>query len=269
MTKNRWRVKPGNPARLARIDPASRLGAPDGRKATDAATAVLGSRLAELHDPFWAERKHALLLVLQAMDTGGKDGTIKHVLSGINSQGVRVASFKAPSENERDHDFLWRVHSQTPARGEIGVFNRSHYEDVLIVRVHDLVPEKQWRARYDQINAFEELLVASGTTIVKCFLHISKEEQARRLQARLDDPDKGWKFNKDDLLERAHWDEYQEAYEEAITRTSTAHAPWHVIPANHKHYRNFVVSQLLVDALESLNPKYPPPDPDLDGVVVT
>jgi PPK2 family polyphosphate:nucleotide phosphotransferase len=265
----RWQVKPGTPARLDRIDTKSTPGAPRTREACEALLPAVFDRLGPLHDRLWAERKRSVLLVLQAMDTGGKDGTIKGVLRGLNPQGVRVASFKAPTEIELAHDFLWRVHQATPAQGELGVFNRSHYEDVLIVRVHDIVPKRVWRQRYDLINGFEELLTAAGTTVVKVFLHISKDEQARRLQARLDDPTKRWKFNPDDLAERAYWDEYMKAYEDAITRTSTKHAPWHVVPADKKWYRNWAVATIVTNVLESLDPEYPPPPKDYDKIVIT
>jgi PPK2 family polyphosphate:nucleotide phosphotransferase len=208
-----------------------------------------------------------LLVVLQAMDGGGKDGTIKHVFRGMNPVGARVASFRVPSEEEASHDFLWRVHRHTPAGGEVVVFNRSHYEDVLVVRVHGLVPESVWRPRYRHINAFEEILAAAGTEVVKLFLHISKEEQADRFRARLSDPAKRWKFRRGDLDERKRWDDYQVAYAEAIERTSTVAAPWFVIPADHKWYRNWAVSRVVLETLEAMNPQYPHEE-DLDGVVV-
>jgi PPK2 family polyphosphate:nucleotide phosphotransferase len=202
------------------------------------------------------------------MDTAGKDGTIRTVMSGVNPQSFQITSFKTPSSVELDHDFLWRIHHAVPRRGEIGIFNRSHYEDVLIVRVHNLVPEKEWRSRYDRINEFEELLVDGGVTIVKCFLHISKDEQRERLQARLDNPNKRWKFNMGDLDERKLWDEYQRAYEDALTHCNTDHAPWHIIPADRKWYRNLVVSKILRETLEKLNPQFPVPATNLDGIVV-
>ncbi len=216
----------------------------------------------------YAEDRRAILLVLQGMDTAGKDGTIRTVMSGVNPQSFQITSFKTPSSVELDHDFLWRIHHAVPRRGEIGIFNRSHYEDVLIVRVHNLVPEKEWRSRYDRINEFEELLVDGGVTIVKCFLHISKDEQRERLQARLDNPNKRWKFNMGDLEERKLWDEYQRAYEDALTQCNTSHAPWHIIPADRKWYRNLVVSKILRETLEKLNPQFPVPATNLDGIVV-
>ena len=206
--------------------------------------------------------------MLQAIDAGGKDGTIRRVFGGVNPQGCEVTSFKAPSEEELAHDFLWRVHKATPRRGKIGIFNRSHYEDVLIVRVHDLVPKAVWSKRYAIINSFEENLVASGTTVVKFFLHISKEEQAERFRKRLEDPEKHWKFRKADLDEREHWDDYQEAFEDALTKTSTKHAPWYVIPSDRKWYRDWVVLSILVETLRDMDPQFPPPEEDLAGIVV-
>ncbi len=216
----------------------------------------------------YAENRRAVLLVLQGMDTSGKDGTIRTVMSGVNPQSFQITSFKQPSSEELDHDFLWRIHAAVPRRGEIGIFNRSHYEDVLIVRVHNLVPEQEWRSRYERINEFEKLLIEGGVTMVKCFLHISKEEQRQRLQARLDNPDKRWKFNKGDLAERKLWDDYQQAYEDALNHCHTHHAPWHIIPADRKWYRNLVVSKILRETLEKLDPQFPPPEANLDGIVV-
>jgi PPK2 family polyphosphate:nucleotide phosphotransferase len=208
------------------------------------------------------------LVVLQGPDAAGKDGTISHVFTGINPQGARVASFKEPTGEELAHDFLWRIHRQVPRAGEIGIFNRSHYEDVLVARVDKLAPPSVWRARYGHINAFEHLLTDGGTTVVKFFLHISYEEQGRRLQDRLDRPDKRWKLTRSDLTERGHWQDYVEAYAEAIARTSTEIAPWYVIPADHKWFRNWAVSKVLVEALEALDPRYPEPPP-LEGVTVS
>lgn len=225
-------------------------------------------RLNELQNLLYADSGHALLIILQAMDAGGKDSTIRHVAGAFNPQGVRVVSFKVPTEHELAHDFLWRVHQQTPRRGEIAIFNRSHYEDVLVVRVHNLVPELVWRQRYDQINAFEQLLADNGVTILKFFLHISKEEQKQRFEERLRNPRKNWKFRRGDLSERAVWDEYMAAYEEALSRCSTEHASWIVVPADHKWYRNLVVSRFLIRAIESLELSYPPGEPDLESVLV-
>jgi PPK2 family polyphosphate:nucleotide phosphotransferase len=268
----RWRVPPHTapytPLRLADVDPRDASGAPGGKKETSSTFADLRSRLRDVQERLWAERRQSLLVVLQAMDAGGKDGTLKHVFRGLNPVGARVASFRVPTEEELAHDFLWRIHQHAPAKGEVVVFNRSHYEDVVVVRVHDLVPEDIWRARYERINQFEQLLGSTGTRVVKLFLHISKEEQADRFRARLDDPAKRWKFRKGDLDERARWDAYMVAYGEAIERTSTADAPWYVVPADHKWYRNWAVSQILLETLADMNPQYPPEE-DLAGVVVT
>ncbi len=265
----RWRIEPGTDAGLATIDSGSTEGAPGDKSKTQAASKDLYGQLAGLQERLYAEGERSLLVVLQALDAGGKDGTIKNVFRGLNPAGSRVVSFKVPSKEEQSHDFLWRIHAKTPARGEVVVFNRSHYEDVLIVRVHGLVPEEVWRPRYQYINDFEANLAASGTRIVKLFLHIAKEEQAKRFQARLDDSTKHWKFRKGDLAERARWDDYMAAFEEAITRTSTEHAPWYVVPADKKWYRNWAVARILVETLEDMDPQYPPPEEDLTGVVVT
>jgi PPK2 family polyphosphate:nucleotide phosphotransferase len=216
----------------------------------------------------YAENKRAILLVLQGMDTAGKDGTIRTVMTGINPQSFQITPFKVPSSEELDHDFLWRIHRAVPRRGNVGIFNRSHYEDVLVVRVHNLVPRAQWESRYDRINEFEKLLTEGDVTLIKCFLHISREEQRERLQARLDNPDKRWKFSRGDLAERKLWDEYQRAYEVALTRCNTAHAPWHIIPSDRKWYRNLQVSQIFRGVLEQLNPHFPPAEEGLDDVAV-
>ncbi len=197
-------------------------------------------------------------MVLQARDAGGKDGTIRHVFQGVNSQGVRVTSFKAPNTLELAHDFLWRIHAQTPPRGMIGIFNRSHYEDVLVVRVSNLAPESVWRPRYEHINNFERMLTDAGTTILKFYLHISNKEQKERLQARLDEPDKHWKFDRGDLQKRAQWDDYTEAFEEMLERCTTEYAPWYVIPADQKWYRNLAVARVIVHTLKEMNLQYPP-----------
>lgn len=264
----RWLVKPGSKLRLADIDTNSADGAPGDKVATSLAADDLVVELGDWQTRLWAEGKQSLLMVLQAMDAGGKDGTIRKVFTGVNPQGVRVASFKAPTEKELSHDFLWRIHQQTPAAGEMGVFNRSHYEDVLIARVDELVPEAVWRARFEQIRNFESTLAAAGTTVVKFFLHISKDEQAQRLQARLDDPTKRWKFAAADLEVRKHWDDYQTAYEDAIRETSTDEAPWYVIPADRKWYRNWAILNVLLAHLERLDPQYPPEEPGLHGVTI-
>jgi PPK2 family polyphosphate:nucleotide phosphotransferase len=225
-------------------------------------------KLRDLQEVFFADGRFSLLVVLQGMDTSGKDGAIEHVFHGVNPQGVQVASFKRPSEEELAHDYLWRVHQQTPRRGQIVVFNRSHYEDVLVVRVHSLVPKDVWRKRYDQINDFEQHLVENGTTILKFFLYISKDEQKQRLQARLDDPNKRWKFAVGDLKERELWDDYVDAYEDVLSKTNTESAPWHVVPANKKWYRNFVITRKIVETLEGMGLKYPEPKDDLTNIVI-
>ncbi|MEL6962821.1 MAG: polyphosphate kinase 2 family protein [Pseudomonadota bacterium] len=224
--------------------------------------------IAELQNRLYAEGKQALLIVLQATDTGGKDSTIRKVLGPINPQGVEVTSFKAPSSVELAHDYLWRIHQAVPAKGMIGVFNRSHYEDVLIVRVHNLAPRDKVEQRYDQINEFERHLAENDVTILKFFLHISKDEQKERLQARLDDPSKHWKFNPNDLKERERWDEYEEAFELALSRCSTKHAPWFVIPADRKWYRNAVIARIIRRTLEAMDPQYPEDSFDASNIVI-
>ena len=228
---------------------------------------AMHEELAALQDKLWAEARRSVLVVLQAMDTGGKDGTIRHVLGSVNPQGTRIVSFKAPTPAEHAHDFLWRVHKAAPAAGEIGVFNRSHYEDVVVVRVNRLVPDEACEQRYGLIRSFEDLLGHGGTTVVKLFLHISKDEQRRRLQRRLDRPDKRWKFQASDLTARARWDDYMAAYQDAIVRTSTTTAPWYVIPADHKWYRNWAVSRVLLDTLRAMDLRYPDPR-DLGSIEV-
>ena len=257
MPRNPWLVKPKDSFDLAKVDPGSTAGPPGGKDGANAALADLSQRLFGLQERLWAEGKRSLLVVLQGMDTGGKDGTIRHVFEGVNPLGVKVTSFKAPSDEEKRHDFLWRAHKAVPAAGEIGIFNRSHYEDVLIVRVHGWVPEEQWRARYDAINDFERHLVEGGTTIVKFWLHISPKEQGKRLRSRLDTEDKRWKFNPDDIEERKHWADYMSAAAEMLSRTATDEAPWYVVPADHKWYRNWVVSSVLNDTLAAMDPQYP------------
>ena len=219
-------------------------------------------KLAALQERLYAEGQQSLLMVLQARDAGGKDGTVKHVLYGLNPQGVTVTSFKVPTPLELSHDFLWRVHAVAPAAGMMAVFNRSHYEDVLVTRVHGLIGEAEVKRRYEHIRAFEALLNGGHTRIVKLYLHVSKEEQKQRLQARLDDPEKRWKFNIDDLKERERWDDYTKAYEDTISATSSRAAPWYVIPADHKWFRNDLIGQILQDTLENMNPQFPEPDFD-------
>jgi PPK2 family polyphosphate:nucleotide phosphotransferase len=220
--------------------------------------------VAELQKRLFAEHRRALLVVLQAMDAGGKDGVIRSVLTGINPAGVRVASFGAPTTTDLDHDYLWRIHHELPERGRIGVFNRSHYEDVLVVRVKELAPEDLWRSRYDSINDFERMLAREGTTIVKFFLHISKDSQMDRFRERLEREDKHYKFSANDVRERRNWDAYQDAYEEALNHTSTDWAPWYMVPADHKWYRNLVVARTVATVLEEMNPRWPEPEEDLE-----
>jgi len=266
-----WRVKLGRKVDLDAVAADSTEGAPGGgdKATTIKETGVLTERIGELQHRLWAEGTRSLLVVLQAMDAAGKDGTVKHVFRGVNPMGVRGVAFEAPSKTELAHDFLWRIHRELPERGDIGIFNRSHYEDVLIVRVNRLVPESVWRPRYEAIRRFEEHLVAEGTTIVKLYLHISKEEQAARFRARLEDPTKNWKFAAGDLDVRERWDDYRSAYVEAIRRTATADAPWYVIPADRKWYRNWVVSTILVETLERMDPQYPPPAEGLGDIAFT
>lgn len=225
-------------------------------------------RIRDLQARLYGERRQSLLIVLQAIDTGGKDGTIRGVFQGVNPQGCQVWSFKAPGPEELEHDFLWRYHLKAPPRGMITIFNRSHYEDVLVVRVKHLVPEDVWRPRYDLINEFEEMLARSNTTVIKFYLHISKAEQKHRLESRLKDPNKHWKFSSGDLKERAYWDEYMAAFEDALNHCSTGHAPWYVVPANKKWYRNLVVARTIADTLEAMAPQFPPGEKGLDKIVV-
>ena len=224
--------------------------------------------MAEMAKRLYGENRRSVLLILQGMDTAGKDGTIRSVMRGMNPTSCQVSSFKKPSEEELEYDFLWRVHKVAPRRGNIGIFNRSHYEDVLIVRVHSLVPKEKWEQRYRIINDFEKLLASADTRIVKCFLHISKDTQRERLQARVDDESKHWKFNMADLDERKKWDDYQEAYEVALEQCSTEIAPWHIIPSDQKWYRNLVVSELLKKTLEDMSPEFPEPESNYSGIVV-
>lgn len=264
----RYKVDPGAHVHLAQLDPRTTGDFEGDKQAGEALLARLTKQLAKLQEVFYAQGKHRLLIVLQAMDTGGKDGTISHVFDKVNPQGVDVASFKRPSEVELAHDYLWRIHHYVPGNGQMVIFNRSHYEDVLIARVHQLVPKERWKRRYDHINAFETMLADEGTTIVKFFLHISKEEQRKRLQARIDKADKHWKFDPNDLTERKRWDDYLEAYEEAIRRTSTKAAPWYIVPADRKWYRNLVVAQTVVQTIEELHPTYPKSKLELENLVV-
>lgn len=264
----RYRVKPGSKVKLAEVDPGEQRGFSGDKAAGKELLLKLNKELEALQEVLYAEHRQKVLVVLQAMDTGGKDGVIRNVFEGVNPQGVKVANFKVPTAEELDHDYLWRVHKQTPGKGEIVIFNRSHYEDVLVVRVHGLVPKEVWKRRYAQINAFERLLAEEGTTIFKFYLHISKEEQRQRLQSRLDDPSKHWKFNVGDLKERDLWDEYMKAYEAVLERTSTNYAPWYVVPADRKWYRDLVVAAILIQGLRKLDMHYPEPKEDLSQVVI-
>jgi len=267
--RDRWLVRPGAPVHLDRIDTRSTDGAPGDKDATQATFPVLWEQLQELQERLYAESSRSVLVVLQAIDAGGKDGTIRNVFRGLNPLGVRVTGFKAPTEAELARDFLWRVHAEVPRHGEIAVWNRSHYEDVLAARVRGLVPEGVWRRRYGHIRAFEALLADSATTVVKVLLHISKEEQRERLQARLDDPRKRWKFNPGDLDERARWDDYQAAFADALAETSTEQAPWYCVPADRKWYRNWAVLRILVETLEALDPRWPDAADGVAGTNVT
>ncbi len=264
----RYRVKPGAAPRLAERDPAATGGLPGTKEARVARLDELAGRLDELQDLFYAEHRHRLLVVLQGMDTSGKDGTIRHVFAEVDPLGVRAVSFKAPVGEELERDYLWRVHRQVPGSGEIVIFNRSHYEDVLVTRVHGWIDRAECARRYDQINAFERTLAETGTTIVKFFLHLSKEEQRARLQARLDDPTKRWKFDPHDLEEREKWDDYLRAYEDAIAATSSDWAPWYVVPADSKSARNLLVSLILIETLQGLEMRYPEPTQDYSTLVV-
>jgi PPK2 family polyphosphate:nucleotide phosphotransferase len=263
----RHRVEPGSTVRLSDLDPHDTSAVEGGKEERKALAAALNARLLELQELLYAEGRHRVLVVLQAPDTGGKDGTIKHVFAGVNPTGVTVTSFKRPTAEDLAHDYLWRVHPHVPGDGQLKIFNRSHYEDVLAVRVFGFAPEERWARRYDHINAFEQMLVDEGTTILKFFLHISADEQRARLQARLDTPEKNWKFDPADLEARARWDDYTAAYEDMLSRCSTPWAPWWVVPANSKSMRNLVVGAVLVDALERLDMAYPEP-PDLRGITV-
>jgi PPK2 family polyphosphate:nucleotide phosphotransferase len=260
------RVEPGAKVDLARFD----CGATFGREksaATDELANVL-ARLTDLQERLWAEAARAVLVVIQGIDAAGKDGTIRVIAGALNPQGTPVASFKAPTPLELAHDYLWRVHQRVPAKGEIGIFNRSHYEDVLIVRVHGLVPEKRWRRRYEHIRNFEKMLTDEGVTIVKFFLAIDRDEQRARLQDRVDDPTKRWKFNPGDLAERARWDDYRAAFQEMLEETSTAYAPWYLVPANRNWLRNLAVGEILADTVDALKPAYPAAAPGVEGTTV-
>ena len=265
----KYLVKPGSKVDLRKIDPNDDSlfhggGKDDSLKAFD----KLQDELQHLQKFLYAQHKHRILVVIQAMDTGGKDGCVKHVFSRIDPQGIIVCPFKKPSEEELAHDFLWRVHQKVPRNGQLVVFNRSHYEDIIAVKVKKIFPDKVWKQRYQHVVDFERMLAEEGTTIVKIYLHISKDEQKERLDSRLENPDKHWKFNPDDLKDRALWDQFMETYEELLPRTSTTHAPWYVVPANRKWYRNLVVARIMVDTLKKLDMKFPAIDWDPSEMVV-
>jgi PPK2 family polyphosphate:nucleotide phosphotransferase len=262
------RVPPGRPAELAGRSPRDRLDLGD-KQAASARMADLVAELSLLSNRLWAEARRSLLLVLQGLDASGKDSTISHVFTGVNPQGCRVHSFKTPAGAEVAHDYLWRIHAACPERGELGIFNRSHYEDVVTVRVNKLAPERVWKHRPAHIREFERMLTDEGTTLVKVFLNVSPEEQGRRLQARLEDPEKAWKFRREDLDNRARFDDYIAAYDEVLTETSTDWAPWYVVPADRRWVRNLAVAELLVASLRAVDPQLPPPDPELHGLRVT
>ncbi len=253
----RYRVEPDERFSIADADPDETDGLE--QEQVRAERAGLVEQITELQERLYAEEKRSLLVVLQGIDAAGKDGTVKHVLRGTNPAGVRVYSFKQPSNEEAAHDFLWRYHQATPGDGMIHAFNRSHYEDVLVVRVKDLAPEDLWRSRYDSINDFERMLVREGTTILKFFLHISREEQLEKFRERLERPDKYWKWSDNDIKEREHWDDYQRAYEDALNATSTPWAPWYAVPANHRWYRNYVVARVLAATLTAMDPRFQEP----------
>jgi PPK2 family polyphosphate:nucleotide phosphotransferase len=261
------RVKPGSAPQLDHRDPGARVGA-QGKKEGVERIAHLVERLGELHTRLYAESTRSVLLVLQGTDASGKDGTIRTVFTGVNPQGCRVQSFKAPTVAELAHDYLWRIHSACPARGEIVIFNRSHYEDVIAVRVRQLADRNVWHRRYEHIRSFEKLLTDEGTAVVKVFLHLSRGEQRTRLQQRLDDPEKRWKFRAGDLDDRALWDEFAGAYEDALHMTSTDYAPWYVVPADHNWSRNLAVAEILVSTFEQMNPKLPEPDPGITATTI-
>ncbi len=259
------RVEPGSQVRLAEL-PTRADDFHDDRDAAEREFKKLRRELVDLQYRLYAEGKRKVLVVFQAMDAGGKDGTIRRVFQGVNPQGVRVTSFKEPSKLELAHDFLWRIHQAAPGTGMIGLFNRSHYEDVLVVRVDEIVPEEIWRPRYEMINNFEGLLAANRTTVIKFFLHISREEQKERFEARLDEPAKQWKFSRGDLDKRRQWSDYMAAYEEALTRCSTAHAPWWTIPADQKWYRNLAIARVLVGTMRQMDIRYPEPEDNLESI---
>lgn len=258
-------VKPGRGISLSRVSADETFGFENSAE-TEALLQKNCAKLFDLQYRLYAQSRKALLIVLQAPDAGGKDGTIRHVFTAFNPQGCRVISFKVPTSEEARHDYLWRIHKEIPARGDIGIFNRSHYEDVLVPRVHKLVDKKVWERRYDEINRFERYLSDNGVVTVKFFLHISRDEQKKRLEKRVRDPQKNWKISRQDVEERKYWDGYQKAFEAMLNECSTAHAPWYVIPANHKWFRNFAVSQIVREIMEELDLRFPPPSGDLSKI---
>lgn len=264
----KYLVKPGAKFSLEDIKPSDRSERGDSKAEDQHELERLSVEINALQDILYAQEKHKVLLVLQGMDASGKDGTVKHVFSECDPLGIRLASFKGPTDDELAHDYLWRVHAKVPKKGEITIFNRSHYEDVLIVRVHDWIDDKECKRRYEHIKDFERMLTETGTTIIKCYLHISKEEQKERMYERLNEPDKTWKFNPNDLKERELWPKYMEAYEDAMRETSTEHAPWYVIPADSKTNRNLLISRILLETLKDLNLAYPPVPEAYKGIVV-
>jgi len=262
---DRSRVAPGERVQLKDFDPGYKGGSTDKKDALEK-VAKLRDKMGELQQRLFAERKRSLLVCLQALDAGGKDGVIKHVIGCMNPDGCRVANFKEPSQEELAHDFLWRIEAQMPRKGEVAIFNRSHYEDVLIVRVHNLVPKKIWSKRYDQINDFERRHAENGTRILKFFLNISKEEQLQRFEQRLDDPTKRWKISESDYAEREYWDDYRTAYEDAFARCNSDESPWFVIPADHKWFRDLAVSEIIVSTLESMDIQVPQPTVNIEDI---
>jgi len=261
----KFRVEEGSKVKLDEIDPSYK-GEHEDKASAQGELEKHAQRLHDLQYLMYAENKRSLLIILQALDAAGKDGTVNHVLATMNPQGCRVYGFKTPTPEELAHDYLWRIHQATPRKGYVAVFNRSHYEDVLVVRVHNLVPEEVWSKRHDEINAFEKQLVDNGTHIVKFYLHIDAAEQLDRFKQRIDDPNRHWKISESDYTERRYWDDYKRVYEDAISKCSTKHSPWYIIPSNHKWFRNLAVSQILVDTLESLNMQFPAPTVNIEEI---
>jgi PPK2 family polyphosphate:nucleotide phosphotransferase len=264
----RYKIEPGKEVHLDKVDPNDSSGF-EGKSADEPGESKkLNERLRQFQEMLYAEHKMKVLVILQAVDTGGKDGVIHRVFEGVNPQGVQVAHFGIPTPEEQDHDFLWRHHNRVPGKGELVIFNRSHYEGVLVERVHKIVPEEVWKRRYGEINDFERLLSEEDTVILKFYLHISKDEQKKRLEERLEDPTKNWKFSSNDIPERKHWEEYMIAYQDALTKTSTDWAPWHLIPSNHKWYRDLVVSRIIVKAMERMDLHYPKMGSEARSIVI-